>query len=162
MGEKLNAGREKGILPSSSVVKKNLRVFPSLQFPLGMTGLRSSSVDNATQCCRKAGGSTRGCISLLAAPEPVHQHHSWRSCNYCWNLLWMRGRAKALINRLLKIPLHFPRDEGTITSVSWPDSTSLLSAHLKFLPPLPLPFTLEKLSFASSPNDSRVMLLVHN
>lgn len=74
----------------------------------------------------------------------------------------MRGRAEASINRLLKIPLHFSQDEGTITSVSWPDSSSLLSACLKFPLPLPLPFILEKLSFASSLNDSLVMLLAHN
>ena len=60
MGKKLNAGGKEGILPYSSVVKKYLSLsFSPVSFEgaaMGMTGLRSSSVGNATQHCRKAGG----------------------------------------------------------------------------------------------------------
>lgn len=156
------------MLPYSSVVKKkNLSLsFTPVSFEgaaMGMTGQRSSSAGNATQCCRKSGGGyQRGAFLSELLLSPCTSIALWRSCNYRWNLLWMRGRDEASVNRLLKIPPHFSRDEGTITSVSWPDSSSLLSAHVKFPLPLPPPFVLEKLSFASSPNDSRVMLLAHN
>lgn len=156
---------KKGMLPHSSVVKK----YPSLSSPVHLKvqlwewqvwGVPVEAVP--CSAVEEQVGVPEGCISLWAAAKPMHQHCSWRSCKEYWKLLWMRGRADVLINRLLKIPLHFSQDEGTVTSVFWPNSSSLFSVCLKFPLSLPLPFVLEKLSFASSLNESQVMLLAHN